>query len=218
MSSAEFAQKRYDSFLNVLASRAGKTIESSSRQLLDVGCGTGEFLSVSSRDGWEVKGVEMSSDSTEIAAKKVGSQNVVCGDIYSPKLANRKFDIITSYHVIEHLLDPLSFLKQSYLLLKEGGVIFLETPNFGSFGARVRQGNWSQIKPPQHISFFTPFSLLFSLKKAGFQRTQTFTVAPTVIESTRELPPVIRALGDLTYEILPLFNMGATLQAIAFKD
>ena len=101
-------------------------------RLLDVGCGLGHLLSgVDPR--WERHGIEIS----EYAAEKATAHGVIFhGDLESANYPDRFFDVVTLYHVIEHMEDPERELREIKRVLKPGGWFIVGTPNFDSACAR----------------------------------------------------------------------------------
>lgn len=217
MVGADFAQHRYKSLCDVLERFDVQVTSKPNRRLLDVGCGTGDFLQVAQRDGWQVTGTELSTTAAEQIASRLGI-SILIGEITSLQLPEVTYDLITSYHVIEHLIEPLAMLRRLYQLVSDEGAIFLETPNIGSLGARLRRAKWSHIIPPEHITYFQPSSLQYALEQAGFKRVFVFTSAPQMIESTQHWPVPLQGAVKAIYNIAPRLNLGAALQAIAFKD
>ena len=95
---------------------------------------------------------------------------------------------------------------------------FIETPNIKSLGSKIRGQKWSNITPPEHISYFNPNSLSYCLKKAGFNSVYVFTNSPQSVESVKQWSAIAKQLIKIIYKIAPSFGLGATLQAIAIKD
>jgi 2-polyprenyl-3-methyl-5-hydroxy-6-metoxy-1,4-benzoquinol methylase len=217
MVGAGFAQHRYESLCDVLERFDVQTSSKSNRRLLDVGCGTGDFLKVAQRDGWQVTGTELSTTAAEKIASRLNIP-IMTGEITSLQLPEASYDLITSYHVIEHLIEPLAMLRRLYQLISNEGAVFLETPNIDSLGARLRGAEWSHIIPPEHITYFQPRSLQFALRQAGFKRVFVFTSAPQMIESTQYWSVPLQGIVKTIYNIAPRLNLGAALQAIAFKN
>jgi 2-polyprenyl-3-methyl-5-hydroxy-6-metoxy-1,4-benzoquinol methylase len=221
MTGGDFSQARYQQLLAQLNQpkfevKLSAKFEGESRKLLDVGCGTGDFLQVASQHGWQVEGVEISEKAAQAAIAKLNSP-VRVGEVTTIDFQSEKYDLITSYHVIEHLLDPVSTLRKMGELLSEQGILFIETPNIGSLGARLRGRKWSHIIPPEHIVYFDAASLKFALEQAGFQTVYTFSSAPYLIKSLTQFPNWVQRLGRMVYQLAPMLGMGAALQAIAFN-
>ncbi len=96
--------------------------------LLDVGCGVGHFLAQAEKQGWQVKGLDI-SPSAKIAAKETYGLNVEVGSLSDAPFASASFDVITLWDVIEHIREPIENLRQAHRLLKEKGILVLKTPN-----------------------------------------------------------------------------------------
>jgi len=137
-------------------------------RILDVGCATGGFLSEASRDGWRCTGVEMSADASNIARHEFGLE-VLQGDLSTEALDLRRFDLVTMFHVVEHMIHPLKALERAAEVLVPGGILFVELPNWDSMGRVLKGSAWSQLTPPEHINFFTPSSLRFAVEKTGMR-------------------------------------------------
>lgn len=151
----------------------------SGRRVLDVGCATGGFLHEAKSDGWNTLGVELSTDAASIARTEFGLE-VIEGDVFASELHDRTFDLITCWHVVEHLIDPVAAFKRMRELIAPGGLLFVELPNWNSLGRRVRQEHWSQLKPPEHINFFTPQSLSRAVEMASFTGIKCSTHYPSI--------------------------------------
>lgn len=211
-----FARNRYQALVKVLEQHVPHLLKSPKRTLIDVGCGTGDFLWAAQQAGWQVTGTELAMEAVNRASQKINAR-VFQGDITTLNLPENSYDMVTSFHVIEHLLHPISQLKRCYELLTSGGVFLVETPNIKSLGARLRGKKWSHIIPPEHIIYFSPASLKYALKQAGFEKVFVYTVAPQVVESTAQWPFPIRKMAEFIYQTVPKIGLGAAVQAIAFK-
>ena len=136
--------------------------------ILDVGCATGGFLSEAQTEGWECIGVELSQEAVNVARQEFGL-SVLNGDIFHPELIPNSFGVVTMWHVVEHMIDPIAALTHAFTLLMPGGLLFIELPNWNSVGRLIKKERWSQLKPPEHINFFTPASLRHGVEQAGFK-------------------------------------------------
>jgi SAM-dependent methyltransferase len=103
-------------------------------RLLDIGCGNGAQLEECSREGWECVGMEPSVQGRAIAAARGFP---VYGKLEDVGENERQFDIISLYHVLEHVADPGELFRMIRVLLKPGGKLIIEVPNLKSFRARV---------------------------------------------------------------------------------
>jgi 2-polyprenyl-3-methyl-5-hydroxy-6-metoxy-1,4-benzoquinol methylase len=145
-------------------------------RLLDVGCGRGDFLHMMSKRGWEVHGVDF-DPAAAMAAKALYGLNVRVGTLTDVIFSGDRFDVVTASHVLEHVPDPQEFLKQCRLLLKDGGMLLLKTPNVGSFGHRHYGKSWRGLEPPRHLHLFTIGALNACAASAGFASVNSFTTA-----------------------------------------
>lgn len=136
------------------------------QKLLDVGCGNGDYLSLASEAGWEVKGVEPDLKALEVAKNR--GLDVVQGSLEEIVKDGELFDVITMSHVIEHVHDPVAFVALAYECLKPGGSLYIDTPNIQSAGAKRFGKNWRGIETPRHLVLFSEAGLDIVLKRAGF--------------------------------------------------
>ena len=135
-------------------------------RLLDVGCGNGLFLELAREMGWSAAGVDFDASAVEQARAKGFSVAHGGVDVLAEPKA---FDAITSSHVLEHVPDPLDHLRRLRALLKPGGILWLQTPNLDSLGARLYGRDWRDLDPPRHLVLFNRESLFSLLRRAGFQ-------------------------------------------------
>lgn len=135
-------------------------------RLLDVGFGNGGFLKLATEMGWQAEGIDF--DPKAVALAKSRGLNVRCASAADLSAQHEQFDIITLSHVIEHVPDPIALLEDLYRLLKPGGILWLETPNLDSLGAKRFGRNWMALDPPRHLVLFNPDSLRDSLTQARF--------------------------------------------------
>jgi SAM-dependent methyltransferase len=129
---------------------------SPSGRILDVGCGDGLLLAYLKENGWEAFGVE-TGDITY--ATKHFDFEIFNGKLEDSPFRHGTFDVISFFHVVEHLHYPFRTLKKAVKLLKPGGVIVIEVPNFASFEAWLFRAAWVGISAPLHLYHFTPISI-----------------------------------------------------------
>ena len=107
-----------------------------SGKVLDIGCGGGVFLHQFVRyfgQGWDVAGIEPTVDYAELATRRLGTR-IESGMFDEYQFVGNSFDLITINHVLEHVIDPIAFLKTAVRLLKPNGMVFIETPEQSDFG------------------------------------------------------------------------------------
>lgn len=145
-------------------------------RLLDLGCGNGEFLLRARSAGWDVVGVDFDSKAVETAQSQ--KLDVRLGGIEALDPADEQFNVITLAHVIEHVHQPLAVLRGCHKLLKEEGMLWIETPNIESEGHSIFGSNWRGLEPPRHLVLFTLQSLHDALNAAGFATVEVQPYRP----------------------------------------
>lgn len=150
--------------------------------LLDVGSGNGEFLMRARTLGWTVKGIE--PDPVARAQAMAQGLDVLPGAVEDLLAGSERFDVITLSHVIEHVHDPRRMLKCIHVLLKPGGMLFLETPNIESYGHQRFGSSWRGLEPPRHLVLLNRGSLEKMLRETGFDEV-VFHTNPRVSLSTQ---------------------------------
>src|SRR5882762_2629679 len=156
--------------------------------LLDVGCGTGELLKGMQALGWQTEGVDFDPAAARNARSK--GLKVHVGSLEEQKFADSTFDAVTMSHLIEHVPDPVTLLRECYRLLKSGGYLVIITPNVNSWGHRLYRTDWRGLEPPRHLHIFAPAPLRAVLLEAGFHKVQmstTIRAADFYFISSREL-------------------------------
>jgi 2-polyprenyl-3-methyl-5-hydroxy-6-metoxy-1,4-benzoquinol methylase len=136
--------------------------------VLDVGCGRGLMLADLAARGWRTVGVE-ASDVASAHAREVLGLDVRIGELADCRLPAGSFEVVTLFHVLEHLEDPDATLSEVHRLLAPDGRLLLEVPNLGSLQARLSGGAWFHLDAPRHLHHFDRRSLLAALDRAGFK-------------------------------------------------
>lgn len=127
------------------------------KTLLDMGSGTGDFLKIASQNGWSVTGIEPNEQARKAANQKVQNRVFDIDVLY--KLEHRSFDVITLWHVLEHLPDVEAHLAVFNKLLKPDGVLIIAVPNFKSFDASYYKGFWAAYDVPRHLWHFSQMAM-----------------------------------------------------------
>ena len=145
-------EKMYQFVKGIALKNKLKLINSQSEKgrILDIGAGVGDFLSVAKNDGWETIGIEPSEKAKAIAIKK----GVSFVDRLS-ELEDQSFDVITMWHVLEHVPDlenQIAILKR---LIKPTGTILIAVPNFKSYDANYYGNFWAAFDVPIHLWHFS---------------------------------------------------------------
>jgi|YNPNPStandDraft_1061719.scaffolds.fasta_scaffold56234_1 ubiquinone/menaquinone biosynthesis C-methylase UbiE len=138
-------------------------------RLLDVGCATGDFLNAMRQyQGWEVYGVEINESASEYARRQLGLM-VKTGTLEDVDYPESYFDVVTLWHVLEHIYDPLSALKKIHRLLKPDGLLVFTTPNLESLDARLFGPFWIGYDLPRHLQVFSYRTMRTLTDKSGFR-------------------------------------------------
>ncbi|NTV74531.1 MAG: class I SAM-dependent methyltransferase [Holophaga sp.] len=135
--------------------------------ILDVGCGRGDLLELFKTAGWRVKGTQVSRTAAE-AARRLRGIDVAVGELPELGLAPGSFDVITFFHVLEHLADPGSYLACAHGLLAKEGLLVVEVPNFRTWGFRILGRRNLCFDHPHHLHFLTPEAMAALVARCGF--------------------------------------------------
>jgi 2-polyprenyl-3-methyl-5-hydroxy-6-metoxy-1,4-benzoquinol methylase len=144
--------------INKLVARKG--------DLLDMGCGTGYFLSKAKADGWWIAGTEPDEQARSVAWSRVGD-NVFEG-IAHPFFENKSYDVITLWHVMEHIHQLNETVEWLHDHLNSRGKLIVAVPNAESDDARKYQENWAAYDVPRHLYHFSKKSMTELAQRHGF--------------------------------------------------
>ncbi|HEY2924929.1 MAG TPA: class I SAM-dependent methyltransferase, partial [Candidatus Eisenbacteria bacterium] len=179
--------------------------------VLDIGCGSGQFLAHLARRGHECHGTELSAE-TGKRASKIPGLHMHFGALDSEIFAEGTFHLISIWHVLEHLPDPDRALRFCHRWLVEGGALLIAVPNGDSWQARLFGGSWFHLDPPRHFHHFSQGSLETMLGDAGFrvERMRTLSWEQNVYGILQSLLNAMGFPRDEFYEVLkrnrPLFR------------
>lgn len=141
------------------------------KNLLDVGCGTGDFLQIAKENGWKVSGIEPNEQARQIANQKSG--NSVFDVEQLLKFQSQSFDVITLWHVLEHLPNLNQQLSDLNNLLKPNGTLVIAVPNYKSYDANYYKEFWAAYDVPRHLWHFSQTSIFRLVSKVNMKVTQT---------------------------------------------
>lgn len=148
--------------LNLIKKHANET-----PQILDYGCGTGDFLKFLQDKNYDVQGIEPTQKAQMIATKKGLKIHT------SIKEIDEKFDVISLFHVLEHVEDFQSLIKQLREKLNAGGILIIAVPNHKSKDAQIYQEFWAAWDVPRHIWHFSKTALIENIKSFSFKLLET---------------------------------------------
>jgi 2-polyprenyl-3-methyl-5-hydroxy-6-metoxy-1,4-benzoquinol methylase len=137
----------------------------SDKRLLDVGAGTGDFLALAKKNGWKVAGVEPN----ELARLKAGEKGIQLMEGLDAVPTGLKFEVITLWHVLEHIPDLEAQISKLVGLLTENGVLVVAVPNFKSYDAKHYKEYWAAYDVPRHLWHFSKKSIQGIFAKQGMK-------------------------------------------------
>lgn len=140
-------------------------------RLLDVGCGRGDLGSGFVRRGWSVVGVDPSTQACAVAGRRGLEARV--GTLASTPVEDNAYDVAIFWHSLEHVADPLDNLRRVHRALRDGGMVIVSLPNFGSWQRERFGGRWFMLDLPRHRFHFNADALQMMLVRSGFQSVQT---------------------------------------------
>ena len=163
----DFISKLYQVVRSFSIKRKYKLISKliSSKKILDIGSGTGEFLSYMKIKRFDTYGVEIAKKARELSIKNHG---LFVKDSLS-SLKEKNFDIITMWHVLEHVYDLDGYMKKIKSLLNDKGIVIIAVPNHKCFDQKFYGKHWAGWDVPLHLWHFDKESMLKLSKKYGFE-------------------------------------------------
>ena len=175
------------------------------RLLLDIGCGSGEYLARMRTLGWEVIGIDRNPHSAELARQRHGVP-VFVGTLPCDEFPSAEFDLVTAWQVLEHLDRPrqtLAFIREA---LRPEGRLVLTVPNQAGWAARHFGPDWIGLDLPRHLTHFTPETLCAMLRAEGFVIIHQSTVGQSgwIRHSARQAKRNGAAVGKWAFTSKPL--------------
>jgi SAM-dependent methyltransferase len=137
-------------------------------RILDLGCSSGAFLASLPSDKWELYRIEMSQEVADRAKARCGA-NVFVGDILDAPFTAGTFDVVTCFHVFEHIYNPKEVLTKVSYWLKPGGIFYFLVPNIDSAAAKVFKSYWYALELPRHLFHYSPASLSYLAEATGLK-------------------------------------------------
>ncbi|UOB19326.1 class I SAM-dependent methyltransferase [Abyssalbus ytuae] len=144
------------------------------KDLLDIGAGTGSFLKVAQKKGWNTYGVEPNQYARSLAEKRNIKLNENIDNIH------KTFDVITMWHVLEHVYDLDTYILKLNQLLNENGILIIAVPNFESYDAQHYKNYWAAYDVPRHLWHFSKSSIKKLFNK---QNLKVVKIVPMLFDS-----------------------------------
>ncbi len=158
---------------NIIHQQAG----SSKGAILDIGCGRALMLGHLRSYGWEVHGTERSLMASEYARDVLHVNIRVCDSLQEAGYNNNSFQVISLWHVLEHVTHPDQMLDEIYRILDKTGLLVIEVPNVASWQAFMARDHWLYMEAPRHLYHFSPDSITQLLHLKGFRLLSQSTVS-----------------------------------------
>ena len=156
---------RYVRYRKIIAAARQRNLHAG--KILDVGFSRGYVLQMLKRKGWKSYGINVSHN--VVAHAKSQGLTAIEGELPKVTFPYASFDVITFWHVLEHVPEPDQYVKMCSRIIKPKGFMIIEVPNSDSIPARLFRCNWLALDLPRHLSHFTPASLSYLLNKHGFR-------------------------------------------------
>jgi len=155
--------------------------------LLDVGCGSGTLLGLLERRGFRTAGVDFSEQAARVAQEENGVR-VFVGSLEQARFPDASFDIVTLFHVMEHVTNPRAVLSEVLRILKPEGTMILQVPNISSWQFKAFGAKWYGLDIPRHVIDYSKNAMLKLIEDSGFvpRRLKHFNLrdnAPALVSS-----------------------------------
>ncbi|WP_303316623.1 class I SAM-dependent methyltransferase [Flavivirga abyssicola] len=174
-------EKVYHIIRNLSLKKKLKLINSFSseeKNLLDIGCGTGDFLKTAKQNNWTITGIEPNEQARKIANNK--TENSVFETEELLKFKPSSFDVITLWHVLEHLPNLEEHISIFKKLLKPNGTLIIAVPNYKSFDAKYYKEFWAAYDVPRHLWHFNKTSISKLVLKVSMK---TIKIKPMLFDA-----------------------------------
>lgn len=135
-------------------------------RLLDIGCSSGYFLSIAAQEGFEAFGIEPNAQEARYAL--TNGIKVIGSTIDDLSHDEECFDVITLWDVLEHIREPVRYVDNLRLLLRNQGLVFVQVPTSDSLAARILRDDCNMFDGIEHLTLFSAKSLDIAFNKAGF--------------------------------------------------
>lgn len=188
------------------------------KTLLDIGCGYGFTVYSATIMGFDAMGIDIDESALVVGRKALGVDLRFLG-AYDVNSLNKKFDLITSWQVIEHLNNPKKMVKGVFNQLNNNGLFVAALPNIKGPGYRLRGSNWGLMNPPEHINYYSHRAINKLIKESGLKPVFVGTVplyaSPYFITGIRsktmkfaqaQRSEFLKELGLKTFRLLTLIK------------
>jgi len=136
-------------------------------RILDIGCGRGLFVNIMRKAGWSATGIEFNEETASYASAGYGL-DVLSGDLTEHEFPDGCFDVISMYHVLEHVVNPQAMVEECRRILRKGGLLVIAVPNLSSLQTSAGKKAWFHLDVPFHLHHFSEEGLIALLRKDSF--------------------------------------------------
>ena len=136
-------------------------------KMLDIGCGVGDYIHFAEEHGWKCMGVEPSEEAKTIAQKRIKGKIINSEELEN--IPDETFDVITMWHVLEHIDDLKWQLTQLQRLVKKDGRIVIAVPNYKSYDAQYYKELWAAYDVPRHLNHFSKPTIVKIFNSSGLK-------------------------------------------------
>lgn len=167
--------------------------------IMDIGCGNGGLLYLARKEGWQVRGMELTEKAARDIAEDQGIEVIAADFLEYDNPGNNKYDVVVLRHVLEHLPDPILAMRRIANLLKDNGLALLEFPNTRSLNYAVKRlrknrglqrGKYAADWRPGHCNEYCRRSFEYLLRETDFELViwQTYSNKPMMNAVYRLFP------------------------------
>jgi SAM-dependent methyltransferase len=178
-------------------------------RLLDVGCGRGYLVAAAVRRGWDAHGIEMSVQARSAALPEVAGR-IRVSRLEELAGEDHVYDVVSLFHVLEHLRDPGGALVLLRRRLSPGGLLIIATPDAGSLTARLLARRWSAFRMIDHCVLYTAHALAVLLERSGYERLQEGAAGQPLAMDASAIPagPALHAMRRRTLRLAGAWGGG----------
>lgn len=156
------------------ASLVNSLVDDSKTNLLDYGAGTGYFARAMQRLDWDVTAIEKSEQARQYSKDQFGFEMLPVEALYDCE--DGCFDVVTMWHVMEHIQNINEFWDELYRILDDNGIAVIALPNSSSYDAQTYREYWAAYDVPRHLWHFTPSTVMKFGRKHGFILERQYTM------------------------------------------
>lgn len=188
------------------------------RKLLDVGCGYGDFLLKMQKKGWDVYGIEPFSDAVTVVRKRIGAERILKGELPKVKFSSKNFDVVTLWHVLEHLPNPLIYISRIHNLLEKRGYLIMEVPNLDSFLLSIFKNNYNWLSTTEHVFIYSKEGVKKLLKDNGFSTLSVYSPLKITSNFAINMANLLSSRYSLNWNLTMLFFLPVSFLIAIFSS